>query len=194
MQLYTALLVCILVLSLTGALSPFRLIFGLGRFQVAYFILSMLALARFDVVFNPEVRFNLLAVALPLWLLIWSREEGTGAGAPAVLAIFALLAFGVEKVGVFGGANSGLLTGFIAGASAAALTTTPKTALTVATAVPLLSCLLSTVYALAMGDYVELDFTSLVLRDAQMSALCFGSVLLCMYAVAKGGETPNEQE
>lgn len=194
MQLYTALLACILILCLTGALSPFRSILGLGRFQAAFFALAMLALARFDIAFNPEARFNLCAVALPLWLAIWAREEGPGAGASAALAFFALLAFGAERAGVFGGVQSGLLTGFVAGACAALLASTPRTALAVGCAVPLAASLLSTVYALATGGYVELDFTLVSLRDAQMSALCFGSVLLCLYAVAKGEERTNEQE
>ncbi|MEA4970471.1 MAG: hypothetical protein VB051_08085 [Candidatus Pelethousia sp.] len=194
MQLYTALLACILILCLTGALAPFRSILGMGRFQAAFFALAMLALARFDIAFNPETRFNLCAMVLPLWLAIWAREEGPGAGAPAALAVFALLAFGAEKAGVFGGVQSRLLTGFLAGACAAVLASTPRTALAVACSIPLVTNLLSTVYTLAMGGYVELDFTLVSLRDAQMSALCFGSVLLCLYAVAKEKERPKEQE
>lgn len=193
MQLYTALLICILVLSLTGGLAPFQSIFGLSRFQAAFFTLSMLALSRFDFALNPETRFNLCAAGMPLALVFWAREEGFAAGAPAVLVGFSLLAFGAEKAGVFAGVQNGLLTGFIAGASAAVLAGTPKTALAVASIIPLLCSLVSTVYALSMGGYVVMDFGQVALRDAQVSSLCFGSVLLSMYGAAKHEETPKER-
>lgn len=201
MQLYTALLICILVLSLTGGLAPFRSIFGLGRFQAAFFALSMLALSSFDFAFNPETHLNLGVLALPVWLLFWARSESWSTGAPASLALFSLLAFGAERAGLFAGAQSGLLTGFIAGAAAAALAGTPKTALAVACSIPLCTALLSSAYILATGGYVEIDFARIALRDAQLTALCFGGVLLCMYFVAKGAagvakeeERPKEQE
>ncbi|MEA5059343.1 MAG: hypothetical protein VB049_04825 [Candidatus Pelethousia sp.] len=193
MQLYTALLLCVLVLSLTGGLKPFQPIVALGRFQTAFFALSMLALSRFDFSPNPETRFNLCAVFMPLALALWARTEAIRGGVPCALAAFSLVAFGAEKAGFFAGAQSGVLTGFIAGASAAALADTPKTALAVAAAIPLVCAILSTCFALVTGSYVVMDFGQVALRDAQMSALCFGSVLLCMYTSAKRKDMPGEQ-
>lgn len=188
MQLYTALLICILVLSLTGGLKPFNAIFRLGRFQAAFFALCLLALSRFYFSPSPEMRFNLCALAMPLLLILWAREEGARAGAPAALVVFSLLAFGAEKAGVFSGTGNGLLMGFIAGAAAAVLADTPRTALAVAVTVPVVCALLASCYALLMGNYAVLDFSQAALRDAQLSGLCFGSVLLCLHAVATAGE------
>lgn len=188
MQLYTALLTCILVLSLTGGLKPFTAIFRLGRFQAAFFALCLLALSRFHFSPSPEMRFNLCALALPFILILWARAEGARGGAAAALAAFALLAFGVERAGVFSGTGNGLLTGFIAGAAAAALANTPRTALAVVVTVPLVCALLASCYALLTGGYAVLDFSQAPLLDAQLSGLCFGSVLLCLHAVAKAGE------
>ncbi len=195
MQLYTALLLCILVLSLTGGLSPFRSILGLRGLRAAFFAVSMLALAGFDLAFSPETRINVCAIALPAFLALWARKETAGGslGAPAALVVFSLLAVVAEKAGVFAGANNGLLTGFLAGASAAALASAPRTALAVACTVPLSANLLAGVYDMARGGYVQIDLTEVGLRDGQMMALCFGAVLLCLYAVAKGTERTKEE-
>ena len=195
MQLYSALLLCIMVLSLTGGLSALRGVFGLSRMHSVFFALSMLVLSRFDLNFSTETRMNLCAITLPSVLAIWARDEEPGVGALSALTVFTILAFVAEKVGVFAGAQNGLLTGFIAGSSAAALATTPKTAFAVSSAVPLCATMLSSVYDMATGRYVQIDLTLISIRDAQMISLFFAGILLCMYAVARAeGVAPKPQE
>ena len=73
----------------------------------------------------------------------------------------------------------------IAGAAATMLVDTPRTALAVVCLVPVVCALGEGCVNLVTGSYGVLDLASAALADAQISGLCFGSILLCIYQVAQ---------
>ena len=107
----------------------------MNRFQGAYLGLVVLTLSGFTLTPSPEMRLNVCVLILPLMLAVWAVQEGIRPGAFAAIFLFAGIALGLERTTVFSGVESGVLTGFIAGASAAALADRPRTALAVAASV-----------------------------------------------------------
>ncbi len=184
MQLSTALCLCILILGLTGGLKPFQVIFHLQRFRILFFIVTVLALSRFTIAFNGGLHVNLGVVATSLLLFGWSWGERKGAGGYGALVAFACLAFFLNRLELLSGIQSGLLTGFIAGTAAVALARTPRTALSVISLVPLLCALLDACFALFTRGQTGVDLAQEALANGQMSGICFGSILLCLHAVA----------
>ena len=185
MQLSTALLLCILILGLTGGLSPLQALFRIRPFHAVYFSICMLALSAF--VFAPvaQLRLSLQTVMAPLSLSLWAWHERPNPGAPAVLLFFSLAAFFAGRTELLAGTQNGLLTGCIAGAAATMLVDTPRTALAVVCLVPVVCALGEGCVNLVTGSYGVLDLASAALADAQISGLCFGSILLCIYQVAQ---------
>ena len=163
MQLSTALLLCIIILGLTGGLAPLQALFRIRPFHAVYFAVCMLAFSSF--VFAPvaQLRFSLQIVMLPI----------------------SLAAFFAGRTELLAGTQNGLLTGCIAGAAATMLVDTPRTALAVVCLVPVVCALGEGCVNLVTGSYGILDFASAALADAQMSGLCFGAILLCLYQVAQ---------
>lgn len=188
MQLYILLSFCIFILAVTGGLAPLQPILGARRSHILLFILSMLALSRFSPVLRTEFRFNMAALALPIWLGIWARKERVGSGRWVGTVIFLVIMIGwATGAGAFAGAETGLLAGFMAGAGAAGLADTPRSALAAATAIPVGAKLVSALADLAEGAYVALDLSLGSLLDSQFIALSFGSILLCIHAAALAG-------
>lgn len=185
MQLSTALLLCILILGLTGGLSPLQALFRIRPFHAVYFSICMLALSAF--VFAPvaQLRLSLQTVMAPLSLSLWAWHERPNPGAPAALLFFSLAAFFAGRTELLAGTQNGLLTGCIAGAAATMLVDTPRTALAVVCLVPVVCALGEGCVNLVTGSYGVLDLASAALTDAQISGLCFGSILLCIYQVAQ---------
>ena len=185
MQLSTALLLCIIILGLTGGLAPLQALFRIRPFHAVYFAVCMLAFSSF--VFAPvaQLRFSLQIVMLPISLALWAWHERPNPGAPAALLFFSLAAFFAGRTELLAGTQNGLLTGCIAGAAATVLVTTPRTALAVVCLVPVVCALGEGCVNLVTGSYGILDFASAALADAQMSGLCFGAILLCLYQVAQ---------
>lgn len=72
MQLSTALLLCIIILGLTGGLAPLQALFRIRPFHAVYFAVCMLAFSSF--VFAPvaQLRFSLQIVMLPISLALWA--------------------------------------------------------------------------------------------------------------------------
>ncbi len=93
MQLSTALLLCIIILGLTGGLAPLQALFRIRPFHAVYFAVCMLALSAF--VFAPvaQLRLSLQTVMAPLSLSLWAWHERPNPGAPAALLFFSLAAF-----------------------------------------------------------------------------------------------------
>ena len=137
MQLSTALLLCIIILGLTGGLAPLQALFRIRPFHAVYFAVCMLAFSSF--VFAPvaQLRFSLQIVMLPISLALWAWHERPNPGAPAALLFFSLAAFFAGRTELLAGTQNGLLTGCIAGAAATMLVDTPRTALAVVCLVPL---------------------------------------------------------
>lgn len=185
MQLSTALLLCIIILGLTGGLAPLQALFRIRPFHAVYFAVCMLAFSSF--VFAPvaQLRFSLQIVMLPISLALWAWHERPNPGAPAALLVFSLAAFFAGRTELLAGTQNGLLTGCIAGAAATMLVDTPRTALAVVCLVPVVCALGEGCVNLVTGSYGILDFASAALADAQMSGLCFGAILLCLYQVAQ---------
>ena len=128
MQLSTALLLCILILGLTGGLTPLQALFQIKPFHAIYFAVCMLAFSAFTIVPSTQLRFSLHTVMLPLFLSLWAWHERPNPGAPAALLVFSLAAFFAGRAELFAGVHNGLLTGCIAGAAATVLVETPRTA------------------------------------------------------------------
>lgn len=185
MQLSTALLLCILILGLTGGLTPLQALFQIKPFHAIYFAVCMLAFSAFTIVPSTQLRFSLHTVMLPLFLSLWAWHERPNPGAPAALLVFSLAAFFAGRAELFAGVHNGLLTGCIAGAAATVLVETPRTALAVISLVPVICTLGEGCVNLVIGSYGTLDFASVALVDAQISGICFGSILLCLYHVAQ---------
>lgn len=185
MQLSTALLLCIIILGLTGGLAPLQALFRILPFHAVYFAVCMLAFSSF--VFAPvaQLRFSLQIVMLPISLALWAWHERPNPGAPAALLVFSLAAFFAGRTELLAGTQNGLLTGCIAGAAATMLVDTPRTALAVVCLVPVVCALGEGCVNLVTGSYGILDFASAALADAQMSSLCFGAILLCLYQVVQ---------
>lgn len=185
MQLSTALLLCILILGLTGGLSPLQALFRIRPYHAVYFAICMLAFSAFVIAPASQLRVSLVTVMLPASLALWAWRERPNPGAPAALLVFSLAAFFIGRADIFAGVQSGLLTGCIAGAAAAAMVETPRTALAVVSLVPVICALGEGCVNLVTGSYGTLDLANAALADAQVSGIFFGSILLCLYQVAQ---------
>ncbi|MDR0840960.1 MAG: hypothetical protein LBN26_06220 [Christensenellaceae bacterium] len=183
MQLYTLLLLCIVLLSVTGASAPACDALGMRRWHAAFFAVSILALSRFTVLLKPECSINFGALLLPLFPARRALKEGARFGAWAVLLLFAALGVALSRLGGLYGAENGLLSGLAAGCGALLLCDTPCLALGVAAAAPLLQAAITMCVDMLAKGYGALDISGSAVLNAQVVAVCFGALLLCLFAV-----------
>ena len=174
---YIAIIICIGILALTGAVKRPWAAMGLSLFEGCYMLLCALALSVFQLRIGVEVSVNLGAAVLTLLpgLLVKRGMDGSaGAGAAVLISItIALLKHGG---GLFG-AESGLLCGLMAGASAFIYGDNPSQAACAAGGIPMITAAMESVLALVFSGYAVVEIGHEIIA-AQLIALMVCTVVI----------------
>lgn len=176
MPQYIILIMCIYILAATGMLrDPCRTV-GIKGFELCYVLLCTLALSIFQLKIGMEASINLGAVVLAFMPgSMMRRGEGTaGIGTVMLMSIVIALLRGSEKMY---GADSGLLSGFMAGATAFILADSPASAAFAAGGIPVVAAVMEAFISLAFSGYVSIEIGHDAIV-AQLIALVMSGVIL----------------
>ncbi len=179
---YIAIIICVYILALTGALKrPFGAM-GISLFEVCYTLLCVLALSIFTLRIGVEVSINLgAAVLVFLPGLMAGKGNGGSAGAGAVALISMVIALLKYSGGLYGAA-SGLLCGLMAGTSAFIYADSPCSAACAAGGIPVITAAVESVLYLVFSGYSTVEIGCEIIA-AQLIALSICTIIIWIYSL-----------
>lgn len=179
---YIAIIICVYILALTGALKRPCAAMGISLMKACYIMACVLALSIFQLGIGMEISINLGALVLafmPGLMMRKTAEDSAGIG--AVVLISAAVAL-LKHSGELYGADSGLLCGLMAGMSAFIYGYNPSAAAYAAGTIPLITAALETFLTLIFSGYASVEIGHDIIA-AQLTALGISMVIIWIHSL-----------
>jgi len=180
---YIALIICVYILALTGALKRPCAAMGISAFEACYILLCALALSIFQLRVGVEVSINLGAAAMAVLPGIIMKHDGkdSPAGIGTVMLISMITALLKHNGGVYG-ADNGMLCGLMAGASAFVYGGSPCAAVCAAGGIPLITAGVGSLLSLVFSGYTAFEIGHDTIA-AQLIAVSISVVIIWVHSL-----------
>ena len=180
---YIAIIICVCILALTGALKRPCSAMGISVFEACYTLFCVLALSIFQLGIGVEVSINLGAAAmavLPGFIMKQDRKESS-AGIGAVMLISIITALLKRNAGMYG-IDNGMLCGLMAGASAFVYWDSPCAAVCAAGGIPLITTGTEAALSLVFSGYTSVEIGHDTIA-AQLIAVSISVVIIWVHSL-----------
>ena len=179
---YIAIIICVYILALIGALKRPCAAMGISLMEACYVLMCVMALSVFRLGIGMEISINLGAAVLAFMPGMMMRKTGADtAGIGAVMLISAAVAL-MKHSGEMFGTDSGLLCGLMAGMSGFVYGESPSAAAYAAGSIPLITAALDTLITLAIYGYASVEIGHDVIA-AQLTAISISTVIIWIHSL-----------
>ena len=179
---YIAIIICVYILALIGALKRPCAAMGISLMEACYVLMCVMALSVFRLGIGMEISINLGAAVLAFMPGMMMRKTGADtAGIGAVMLISAAVAL-MKHSGEMFGTDSGLLCGLMAGMSGFVYGESPSAAAYAAGSIPLITAALDTLITLAISGYASVEIGHDVIA-AQLTAISISTVIIWIHSL-----------
>ena len=179
---YIAIIICVYILALIGALKRPCAAMGISLMEACYVLMCVMALSVFRLGIGMEISINLGAAVLAFMPGMMMQKTGADtAGIGAVMLISAAVAL-MKHSGEMYGVESGLLCGLMAGMAAFVYADNPSAAAYAAGSIPLITSAMETVITLVFSGYASVEMGHDVLL-AQLTAVSISTVIIWIHSL-----------
>ena len=171
MELYAVIAACAILTLCMSDRANIVAALGVSRFFVAFILICMLCLSRFEIDISPELRLNPGILVIPLSTIRLRAPSNRWPSMWTCVFVFATLSCLAERLVWLYGANNGVLCGLLAGGAGILLEDDQFFALLGVSVIPLAKAAFDTIYELSAMGYGSLDISAPALLNAQILAV-----------------------